>query len=269
MTDTPQGAARPPPQDAEAADLHCASTTRSPGSAPRKASILHVRYAVVDSRELELIDRERRMVDAAASRRRRDPRGQEPRQLRLQGHPLAQQGAGPGAGPLRVHRVFSREPHERSGNSGTGKTHIALGLGLAACQKQPLGPASSPPPRWSTNSSRPAMTSSSLRFQKKLATYKLPVIVDELGFVAAVEDRTPSSLFEVFSQRYERGSYPGHHQSALRRMESRCSALEHPSPVSRHPRSSCRPTTSTSSSMTLGDSYRLNQSRRRQTPTAN
>ncbi len=35
---------------------------------------------------------------------------------------------------LRVHRTEGKHP--RSGeNSGTGKTHIALALGLAACQK--------------------------------------------------------------------------------------------------------------------------------------
>ena len=43
-----------------------------------------------------------------------------------------------------------------------------------------------------------------LRFQKKLATYKL-LIVDELGFVP-LSKTGAELLFEVFSQRYERGS---------------------------------------------------------------
>ena len=68
----------------------------------------HVRY-LLRLAELELIDRERRMVERRI-KAARFPVGQEPRQLRLQGHPLAQQGAGPGAGPLRVHRA-PREPH--------------------------------------------------------------------------------------------------------------------------------------------------------------
>ena len=42
------------------------------------------------------------------------------------------------------------------GNSGTGKTDIALGLAARRASRS----ASSPPPRWSTSSSRPAMTSS-------------------------------------------------------------------------------------------------------------
>ena len=41
-------------------------------------------------------------------------------------------------------------------------------------------------------------------FQKKLATYKL-LIVDELGFVP-LSKTGAELLFEVFSQRYERGS---------------------------------------------------------------
>ena len=43
-----------------------------------------------------------------------------------------------------------------------------------------------------------------LRFQKKLATYKL-LIVDELGFVP-LSKTGAELLFEVFSQRYERGA---------------------------------------------------------------
>ena len=43
-----------------------------------------------------------------------------------------------------------------------------------------------------------------LRFQKKLAAYKL-LITDELGFVP-LSKTGAELLFEVFSQRYERGS---------------------------------------------------------------
>jgi len=41
--------------------------------------------------------------------------------------------------------------------------------------------------------------------RKQLLSYRL-LIIDELGFVAAIQDRRPSCFFEVFSQRYERGS---------------------------------------------------------------
>ena len=43
-----------------------------------------------------------------------------------------------------------------------------------------------------------------LRFQKRLASYKL-LIIDELGFVP-LSKTGAELLFEVFSQRYERGS---------------------------------------------------------------
>ena len=59
--------------------------------------------------ELELIDRERRMVEPA-HQGGEVPGRQEPRQLRLQGHPRAEQGAGAGVGALRVDRA-ARERH--------------------------------------------------------------------------------------------------------------------------------------------------------------
>ena len=48
------------------------------------------------------------------------------------------------------------------------------------------------------------MTDRLLRFQKKLANLKL-LIIDELGFVP-LSKTGAELLFEVFSQRYERGS---------------------------------------------------------------
>ena len=42
------------------------------------------------------------------------------------------------------------------GNSGTGKTHVASGLGLAACSGA-FSWASPPPPVWCMNSWRPVM----------------------------------------------------------------------------------------------------------------
>ncbi len=89
------------------------------------------------------------------------------------------------------------------GPSGTGKTHAALALGLAACQK---------------GHSVLFTTAAALvhelmearderklrRAQKQLAAVKL-LIIDELGYVpfTAVGSEL---LFEVLSQRYERGS---------------------------------------------------------------
>jgi DNA replication protein DnaC len=89
------------------------------------------------------------------------------------------------------------------GNSGTGKTHIALALGLAACQRGHRV-------RFTTAATMVHELMEArdekrlLRFQKQLASYEL-LIVDELGFVP-LSKTGAELLFEVFSQRYERNS---------------------------------------------------------------
>ena len=82
------------------------------------------------------------------------------------------------------------------GNSGTGKTHIALALGLAACQKGYRV-------RFTTAASlvHELMEAKDekrlLRFQKLLASYPL-LIIDELGFVP-LSKTGAEMLFEIFS----------------------------------------------------------------------
>ena len=89
------------------------------------------------------------------------------------------------------------------GNSGTGKTHLALALGLAACQRGHRV-------RFTTAAAlvHELMEARDerrlLRLQKLLASSEL-LIVDELGFVP-LSKIGAELLFEVFSQRYERGS---------------------------------------------------------------
>jgi len=89
------------------------------------------------------------------------------------------------------------------GNSGTGKTHIALGLGLAACQQGYRV-------RFTTAASlvheliEAKDEKRLLRFQKQLAKHEL-LIVDELGFVPLSKSGA-ELLFEVLSQRYEQGA---------------------------------------------------------------
>lgn len=89
------------------------------------------------------------------------------------------------------------------GNSGTGKTHIALGLGLAACQKG-YGV------RFVTAASlvheliEAKDEKRLIRYQKQLARYEL-LIVDELGFVPLSKSGA-ELLFEILSQRYERSA---------------------------------------------------------------
>jgi DNA replication protein DnaC len=89
------------------------------------------------------------------------------------------------------------------GNSGTGKSHIALALGLAACQRGHRV-------RFTTTAALVGELIEArderklLRFQKQIASYEL-LIVDELGFVP-LSKTGAELLFEMLSQRYERGS---------------------------------------------------------------
>lgn len=89
------------------------------------------------------------------------------------------------------------------GNSGTGKTHIALALGLAACQQGYRV-------RFITAAAlvheliEARDEKRLLRFQKQLAKQDL-LIIDEFGYVPLSKSGA-EMLFEVFSQRYERAS---------------------------------------------------------------
>jgi hypothetical protein len=86
--------------------------------------------------ELELLDRERRMVE------RRIRQARFPAVKGLDGFDFA---AIPSLNKMLVLELARCEYVERRenvialGNSGTGKTHVALGLGLAACQKGAVG----------------------------------------------------------------------------------------------------------------------------------
>ena len=83
------------------------------------------------------------------------------------------------------------------------RLHLALPLGLAACQKGHRV-------RFTTASALVSELIEArdekhlLRFQKLLASYEL-LIVDELGFVP-LSKTGAELLFETFSQRYERTS---------------------------------------------------------------
>jgi DNA replication protein DnaC len=89
------------------------------------------------------------------------------------------------------------------GPSCVGKTHIALGFGLAACQKGLKV-------RFTTAAAlvhelmEAADEKRLIRLQKQLAGQDL-LIIDELGFVP-LSKTGAELLFETISQRYERGS---------------------------------------------------------------
>jgi len=104
---------------------------------------------------------------------------------------------------VRSEFLLRRENVLLLGNSGTGKTHVALALGLAACQRGHRV-------RFTTAAAlvhelmEARDEKKLLRYQKQIAAYEL-LIVDELGFVP-LSKTGAELLFEVFSQRYERSS---------------------------------------------------------------
>jgi DNA replication protein DnaC len=99
--------------------------------------------------------------------------------------------------------IDKRENCIALGPSGVGKTHVALALGLAACQKHySVGFTTAAA---LVHELMEARDERSLRgCQKRLVNYKL-LIVDELGYVP-LSAVGAELLFEVFSQRYERGA---------------------------------------------------------------
>ena len=150
--------------------------------------------------EMEMIDRERRMVE------RRIKAAKFPAAKSLDSFDFK---AIPKLNKMQVLELARCEWIERRENvialgpSGTGKTHVALGLGLAACQK-------GLPVRFITAATLVSELMEArderrlLRLQKQLANVKL-LIIDELGFVP-LSKTGAELLFEMISQRYERGA---------------------------------------------------------------
>ena len=159
----------------------------------------HVRY-LARLVELELIDRERRMVE------RRIKAARFPAVKSLDSFDFA---AIPKLNKMQVLELARCEWIERRENiialgpSGTGKTHISLGLGLAACQKG-LSVGFTTAAALVSEMMEARDERRLLRFQKQMAGYKL-LIIDELGFVP-LSKTGAELLFELISQRYERGS---------------------------------------------------------------
>ena len=150
--------------------------------------------------ELELIERERRMIE------RRIKAAKFPATKSLDSFDFK---VIPSLNKMlvmelaRCEFVTRRENIIALGPSGTGKTHAALGLGLAACQKGMRV-------RFVTAAALvheliEAVDERRLqRLQKQLAAQDL-LIIDKLGFVP-LSKTGAELLFEVISQRYERGS---------------------------------------------------------------
>jgi len=164
-----------------------------------ESGVDHPRY-LLRLIELELIDRERRTVE---------------RRIRAARFPAVKSfdtfdfKAIPGLNKMlvlelaRCEYILRHDNIIALGNSGTGKTHVALALGLAACQKG-----------FTVMFTTAAALVSQLlearderrllKLQRDLASAKL-LIIDELGYVP-LSSTGAELLFETFSQRYERGS---------------------------------------------------------------
>ena len=159
----------------------------------------HTRY-LLRLAELELIERERRMIE------RRIKDAKFPAVKSLDSFDFLVLPSLNKALVLELARseyVNRRENIIAVGNSGTGKTHIVLGLGLAACQKGlSVGFTTAAALVHELIEARDEKRL--LRLQRQLATYKL-LIIDELGYVPFSQTGA-ELLFEVFSRRYERGS---------------------------------------------------------------
>src|SRR5471032_224542 len=168
----------------------------------------HIRF-LLRLAELELIDRERRMIE------RRIKEARFPSVKSLDSFDFAALSSLNKTLVLELARseyVARRENIIAVGNSGTGKTHIVLGLGLAACQKGlSVGFITAAALVHELIEARDEKRL--LRLQRQFAGYKL-LIIDELGYVP-LSTTGAELLFEVFSQRYERGSNR-HQQSAVR-----------------------------------------------------
>jgi DNA replication protein DnaC len=159
----------------------------------------HPRY-LMRLAEMEMMDRERRMVE------RRIKAARFPTVKSLDSFDFL---ALPTLNKMlvlelaRTDYIARRENIIAVGNSGTGKSHIALGLGLAACQKGlSVGFTTASALVHELLEARDEKRL--LRLQRQLAAYKL-LIIDELGYVP-LSTTGAELLFEVFSQRYERGS---------------------------------------------------------------
>jgi DNA replication protein DnaC len=150
--------------------------------------------------ELELAEREQRTIE------RRTKGARFPAVTRLDSFDFAAVTPPDRSLVLELARceyVARRENVIVAGNDGTGKTHLAVGLGLAACEKGltvRFTTAASLVDELLGKLDEPGLT----RLRRRLAAYKV-LIIDELGYVP-LPAAGAKLLFEVITDRCERGS---------------------------------------------------------------
>jgi DNA replication protein DnaC len=159
----------------------------------------HPRY-LLRLAELELIERERKMIE---------------RRIRAAKFPATKElgsfdfKAIPGLNKLlvldlaRCDYIERRENIIALGPSGTGKTHVAIGLGLAACQRG-IRVGFTTAAGLVNQLAEARDEKRLLRLQTTLTKLQL-LIIDELGYIP-LSATGAELLFEVISQRYERAS---------------------------------------------------------------
>jgi DNA replication protein DnaC len=182
--------------------LRLPTVLREYGKLARQAAVEGLDHVQFLARliELEMIDRERRMIE------RRIKAAKFPAVKSLDSFDFK---AIPALNKMQVLELARCEWIDRRENvialgpSGTGKTHIALGLGLSACQKGlSVGFVTAAALVHELMEARDERRL--LRLQKQMVGYKL-LIIDELGFVP-LSKTGAELLFELISQRYERGA---------------------------------------------------------------
>src|SRR5579864_1607003 len=206
----PQPTGAPPPPSAEDAKqlAQYLSALRLPGFAREYHQLAkqcaaegldHSRF-LLRLAELELSERERRRVE------RRIREAHFPATKSLEGFDFSALTFLDRRTVLELAQcdfVARRENVIAIGNSGTGKTHIAVALGLAACRKGfSVGfttAATLVQELLETRAERRVLI-----LQRRLETYRL-LIIDELGYVP-LPPAGAELLFEVLSRRCERSS---------------------------------------------------------------
>ncbi len=181
-----------------------------------KEGLDHPRY-LLRLEELELIDRERRMVERRI-RAAKFPAVKSLDTFDFMALPTLNK-------PMvlelaRCEFVIARENIIALGNSGTGKTHIALALGLAACQRG-FSVAFITAAALASQLMEARDERRLLRLQQTLASVQLLIVDGEpdqkstRGVDFPANGYVPLSqtgaelLFDIFSQRYERGAVLG------------------------------------------------------------